>query len=48
MSLDTSRLLPIDPADAHRLLGQVGDEHVTIAYIGDGHVPTDSLAAPRL
>ena len=30
--------VPIAPADAHRLLAQVGDEHAAMAYIGDGGV----------
>ena len=30
--------VPIAPADAHRLLAQIGDEHGALAYIGDGRL----------
>ena len=29
---------PIAPADAHRILDQLGDEHASMPYIGDGQI----------
>jgi hypothetical protein len=35
--------VPIAPADAHRVLEQLGDEHAAMAYIGDGTL----IVSPR-